>query len=392
MVRSDVFELQLDVNHYGSFEAKEVTIRLVEDNVVLIEGKQDWRHHPGGRVWKAFAHEHTLPKDVDSEKLTAFMTGQGVLMIRAPRISTPRSTSSEMLLQQHEQQAHRSSISMRSLGLTDIVQDLADGQPDRVSGRAPRNLPTNFNLANLTSNVQTHKNVTLGGVTEFKYRVWDMYSVDMKYKDVKRTRVIILFVLKTRFWLEVRTTNVINKRIVSSWWLKYANYFWNASGFLMKSEVMLFNLNDKQVSHVSPNLWWAFTRHDVIQLFSIFIVDFAWQRDFHWRLDYYENRIREKKRKKRGGYSVYWRVSSPLPQPAQKPAQVFEVPAGFPFSFASFVSSLSHSDRHPHSDIVSWSSSCPVFGIDSWSLYFLSSSPHLRVSLPSIVSFLCHCM
>jgi len=116
------------VNHYGNFDVKEITVKLVE-GAVLIEGKQEWRSHPGGRVWKAFAHQHNLPKDVDTEKLSAFMSGNGVLMIRAPRVPQHRQRILPEQLVNHFYQQQRngfrgstgfrgSSISMKSLGLT----------------------------------------------------------------------------------------------------------------------------------------------------------------------------------------------------------------------------------------------------------------------------------
>lgn len=76
----------LDVSHFGDFKANEISVRLLE-NQVEITGKQNWRPHPGGSVRREFAQRHVVPRDINVEALHAYMTREGMLIIKAPRIS-----------------------------------------------------------------------------------------------------------------------------------------------------------------------------------------------------------------------------------------------------------------------------------------------------------------
>lgn len=82
----DVWKLMLDVSHFGDFKSNEIGVRLLEHEVEII-GKQNWRPHPGGSVRKEFAQRHKIPNDINKDGLKAYMTKEGMLIIKAPRIT-----------------------------------------------------------------------------------------------------------------------------------------------------------------------------------------------------------------------------------------------------------------------------------------------------------------
>ena len=82
---ANVWKLMLDVSHFGDFKSNEIGVRLVEDQVE-ITGRQNWRPHPGGSIRREFAQRHVLPRDINREALNAYMTKEGMLVIKAPRI------------------------------------------------------------------------------------------------------------------------------------------------------------------------------------------------------------------------------------------------------------------------------------------------------------------
>lgn len=81
----DVFELMVDINHFGDYTAKEISIRVVETNWVEIHGRQQWRPHPGGTLRREFIQKLKIPHDCDTKKITANLTAENILTIRAPK-------------------------------------------------------------------------------------------------------------------------------------------------------------------------------------------------------------------------------------------------------------------------------------------------------------------
>lgn len=93
---AETFEVQLNAAHYGDFKASEIGVSVV-DGAVEIIGKQVWRPHPGGSHRREFAHRLTLPTDVNTELMTAFMTRDGNVIVRAPRVSHFARFSSDVI-------------------------------------------------------------------------------------------------------------------------------------------------------------------------------------------------------------------------------------------------------------------------------------------------------
>ena len=85
----NTFEVQLNASYYGDFKASEIGVNVV-DGAVDIIGKQGWRPHPGGSHRREFVHRMMLPRDVNTEQLAAYMTHDGYVVVRAPRLTGQR--------------------------------------------------------------------------------------------------------------------------------------------------------------------------------------------------------------------------------------------------------------------------------------------------------------
>lgn len=110
--QTDVFEAQLNAHHYGDFKASEIGVSVV-DGAVEIIGKQVWRPHPGGSHRREFVHRLVLPVDVNTELMTAYMTRDGCVVVRAPRFSAVTQRSRTDLLINREK-------SVRLGGVTEL--------------------------------------------------------------------------------------------------------------------------------------------------------------------------------------------------------------------------------------------------------------------------------
>lgn len=146
---SEVFELMVDVNHFGEYTAKEISVRVVDNNYVEIHGKQQWRPHPGGTLRREFVQKLLIPTDCDTRRLTASMTG-GKLTIRAPKV-----------LHLNQNPALRLQLRHALLGSTSdsLSQISSDGSPvSKISS-----------MPSFYGQVKSPKSVTLGGVTEITY-------------------------------------------------------------------------------------------------------------------------------------------------------------------------------------------------------------------------------
>ena len=145
MRTDDVFEVLLDVNHFGDFKPEEITVKVLEKTWVEIHGRQKWRPHPGGHLRREFVQKLSIPTDYDTKRLTAHLTAGGKLTIRAPRLTMIDALKKAMHLGAEANPAMKISVPFGSSSSPSKMG--AIGQP--VS-RSP-------------------KSVTLGSVTEITY-------------------------------------------------------------------------------------------------------------------------------------------------------------------------------------------------------------------------------
>lgn len=95
---TETFEVQLNAGHYGDFVASEIGVSVV-DGAVEIIGKQGWRPHAGGAHRREFVHRLTLPADVNTRLITAYMTRDGNVIVRAPRVSGATRIRADLLME-----------------------------------------------------------------------------------------------------------------------------------------------------------------------------------------------------------------------------------------------------------------------------------------------------
>ncbi|XP_048873393.1 heat shock protein beta-1 [Brienomyrus brachyistius] len=74
------WKVSLDVNHF----APEELVVKTKDNVVEITGKHEERRDEHGYVSRCFTRKYTLPPGADVEKVTSFLSPEGVLTVEAP--------------------------------------------------------------------------------------------------------------------------------------------------------------------------------------------------------------------------------------------------------------------------------------------------------------------
>ncbi|XP_023212255.1 alpha-crystallin A chain-like, partial [Centruroides sculpturatus] len=77
----DHFRVMTDVSH---FSPEDITVKTV-DNCVVIHGKHEEKMDQHGFVSREFTRRYVLPKEVDPEKVTSSLSGDGVLTVEAPK-------------------------------------------------------------------------------------------------------------------------------------------------------------------------------------------------------------------------------------------------------------------------------------------------------------------
>ncbi|XP_076059088.1 alpha-crystallin A chain-like [Oratosquilla oratoria] len=78
----DKFTVCLDV---PQFTPDNLKVRVVENNVVEVEGKHDERQDEHGSISRQFLRKYKLPDDVIIEMVNSTLSPDGVLIIDAPR-------------------------------------------------------------------------------------------------------------------------------------------------------------------------------------------------------------------------------------------------------------------------------------------------------------------
>ncbi|KAL8581786.1 hypothetical protein ACOMHN_043204 [Nucella lapillus] len=77
------FRVTMDVQH---FRPDEVNIKT-KDNRVIIQAHHEEREDDHGFISREFTRQYVLPKDVDPDSVTSSLTRDGVLTLKAPKVS-----------------------------------------------------------------------------------------------------------------------------------------------------------------------------------------------------------------------------------------------------------------------------------------------------------------
>ncbi|GJQ72446.1 hypothetical protein Trydic_g3522 [Trypoxylus dichotomus] len=81
----DKFQVNLDVQH---FRPEEITVKITEDNMITIEGKQEEKEDEHGYISRQFVRKYHLPKGHDVQNIQSKLSSAGVLTITAPKVGT----------------------------------------------------------------------------------------------------------------------------------------------------------------------------------------------------------------------------------------------------------------------------------------------------------------
>ncbi|XP_030756505.1 protein lethal(2)essential for life-like [Sitophilus oryzae] len=79
----DHFQASIDVQQ---FKPEEITVKLIDDNTILVEGKHEERPDEHGYISRHFVRKYVLPKDSNLKELKSKLSSDGVLSISAPKI------------------------------------------------------------------------------------------------------------------------------------------------------------------------------------------------------------------------------------------------------------------------------------------------------------------
>ncbi|XP_041353345.1 alpha-crystallin B chain-like [Gigantopelta aegis] len=77
------FCVKVDVQH---FKPDEIHVKTV-DNRVVIHAKHEEKEDEHGYICREFTRQYVLPKDVDPQAVTSSLSNDGVLSIKAPKLS-----------------------------------------------------------------------------------------------------------------------------------------------------------------------------------------------------------------------------------------------------------------------------------------------------------------
>lgn len=78
------FQVSVDVS---AFAPNEISVKSVDDNSIVIEGKHEERPDEHGYISRSFCRRYMLPKDVQVEGVKSSLTADGVLTVSAPKKS-----------------------------------------------------------------------------------------------------------------------------------------------------------------------------------------------------------------------------------------------------------------------------------------------------------------
>lgn len=122
--RDGRFQVVMDVR---DFNPRNLQVRAVEDNRIVVEGKYQQVSPDGvSSAWKTFSKEFTLPDEADIDLVTTALSKDGVLTIRAPRKAAdvpasgpkPKSSTVQSINESYNEQRTPEGVATKSLKST----------------------------------------------------------------------------------------------------------------------------------------------------------------------------------------------------------------------------------------------------------------------------------
>uniref|UniRef100_A0A171B2D1 Alpha-crystallin a chain-like protein n=1 Tax=Triatoma infestans TaxID=30076 RepID=A0A171B2D1_TRIIF len=90
------FRVNLDVQQ---FKPEELKVKVVDDFLV-VEGKHDERSDQHGFISRQFTRRYKIPENVDKTALVSNLSSDGVLTLKAPKITSPEKEAREIPITQ----------------------------------------------------------------------------------------------------------------------------------------------------------------------------------------------------------------------------------------------------------------------------------------------------
>jgi crystallin alpha B len=85
LATEDAFEISLNVQH---FKPEEITVKVTEDNVVVVEAKHEEKKDETGSVLRHFVKKCVIPSGYDGSNVKSQLYSDGILTVSAPRIKS----------------------------------------------------------------------------------------------------------------------------------------------------------------------------------------------------------------------------------------------------------------------------------------------------------------
>ncbi|XP_055604537.1 protein lethal(2)essential for life-like [Uranotaenia lowii] len=88
------FQVNIDVQQ---FAPEEISIRLEDDNLIVVEGKHEEKQDEHGYISRHFVRKYRLPEGHDVDKIVSSVSSDGVLTVKAPRLALPEPTKERVI-------------------------------------------------------------------------------------------------------------------------------------------------------------------------------------------------------------------------------------------------------------------------------------------------------
>lgn len=82
--QANQFAVSLDVSQ---FAPNEITVKAVENNCVVIEGKHEERPDEHGYISRHFQRRYMLPKGIEADKIVSSLSPDGILTVSVPKVA-----------------------------------------------------------------------------------------------------------------------------------------------------------------------------------------------------------------------------------------------------------------------------------------------------------------
>jgi len=95
-IGKDGFQVCMDVEQ---FKPNELNVKVVDDNIIVVEGKHEDREDDHGFISRHFVRRYALPKGYEADKVQSSLSSDGVLTITVPKPQAIEDKTKERVIQ-----------------------------------------------------------------------------------------------------------------------------------------------------------------------------------------------------------------------------------------------------------------------------------------------------